>query len=620
MPTPRTTTHTNPNAKSRAVQAATLAATAALSAAAFGVIGITGCHAPDPPPFDPHTYQLVERRAATEVTSPPLRPLPTTLESTFLNRAAANSATRGTTNPTTGPSTLVATAPSSAPTTGPALGTEPQVRMSLQEIMQRAVINNRDIKVSGYQPAIDETRVIEAEARFDPTYFANAQYQKTDRQIGINQAGSVTQSNGEVKSISDIYQFQTGIRQELESGGSIEFRAQTSYNEYPRMAGVNPNPFWDDELVLQVTQPLLRDFGNAINRARITIAQNTQRISLLELRKQIEETTADIEKTYWQLVQAERNVRIQEELLNRTVDTAVRLLNRRGEVNRVPVSQANSRIESRRAELIRLKARVKDLSDQLKRDMNDPQFPVASALMVLPGAPPIQDPVQFNLKDQINTAMENRFELGEQYFRIDSAGIAAQVGKNNLLPALNIQVQLGTQGLDHGFFTATQEQAEFDNINWQVGFQFEIPIGNRAARAVYQRALLQRQQALESYRNLVDQISQEVKTAAREVETTWNEMANDRQAVFAAEDALRGLVQREESGLDPISPASIDTKLNQQQQLADAQRNEAEAISNYNLAIARLEQAKGTLLKYNNIVMKEESIPFNKKLAMMQRK
>ena len=53
-------------------------------------------------------------------------------------------------------------------------------------------VNGRqlDVKVAGYQPAIDETRVTEAEARFDPTFFTNVQYSK-DNTLGptINAPG-----------------------------------------------------------------------------------------------------------------------------------------------------------------------------------------------------------------------------------------------------------------------------------------------------------------------------------------------------------------------------------------------------------------------------------------------
>jgi hypothetical protein len=103
---------------------------------------------------------------------------------------------------------------------------------------------------------------------------------------------------------------------------------------------------------------------------------------------------------------------------------------------------------------------------------------------------------------------------------------------------------------------------------------------------------------------LIDQIAFEIKKALREVETTWEEMVATRQAVFANEDALYALRQREAAN-EPLTPEFVDRKLNQQERTADARRAAAAAVSNYNTAIAQLELAKGTLLRYNNVIMEE---------------
>src|SRR5438045_2279801 len=54
-----------------------------------------------------------------------------------------------------------------------------EVPMTLQEAIHRTVMNSLDVRVAGFQPAIDEARILEAESRFDPLVFADA---KTDRQ------------------------------------------------------------------------------------------------------------------------------------------------------------------------------------------------------------------------------------------------------------------------------------------------------------------------------------------------------------------------------------------------------------------------------------------------------
>ena len=561
---------------------------ALLLSAAAGLT--TGCNATEPPPFDPRAMHVPQREASQGQASEVKRPLPTTLESPFLQTNERNDRTNGRGLPP-------ATQPRQQPTTGPALEADPVVRMPLQEIMQRAVANNLDVRVAGYGPAIESTRTVEAEARFDPAFFVNSQFQRNNRE----QAASFTSTDQ-----ADVFTTQVGVRQNLPSGGQAELR-----NDFNRTRGrgdtafFDPNPFYTSELVLQVTQPILRDFGNVINRARITISRNNQRISLLDFRNQLEETAAELEQTYWQLVQAERDVRINERLLDETLRTAEVLWRRRGQdVTRVQLSQANASVEQRRATLIGAKARVRDLSDRLKRLMNDPDVPVASATLVLPGSPPVQEPVRFVLVDQITTALENRLELGQQQLRADSARIAAEVARNNLLPQLNIVGTVSAQGLDDNFGTALEEQADFSDISWAIGFKFEIPIGNRAARATNERARLQLQQAIDQYANLIQQVALDVRTAMRDVDTRWDQIIASRQSRFAQEDALLAINQREEAG-EQLTPTFVQLKLDQQERFAQSASAEAEAVSNYNNALAVLERAKGTLLRYNNIVMEE---------------
>jgi HAE1 family hydrophobic/amphiphilic exporter-1 len=99
-----------------------------------------------------------------------------------------------------------------------------------------------------------------------------------------------------------------------------------------------------------------------------------------------------------------------------------------------------------------------------------------------------------------------------------------------------------------------------------------------------------------------------VKTALREVNTTYDEIVATRQARFAAADALLAIQQREEGG-EALTPTFVQLKLDFQERLASAADAEVQAISNYNIAIAALEKAKGTLLRYNNVIMEEEKLP-----------
>ena len=103
-------------------------------------------------------------------------------------------------------------------------------------------------------------------------------------------------------------------------------------------------------------------------------------------------------------------------------------------------------------------------------------------------------------------------------------------------------------------------------------------------------------------------MTEEIKEAHREVYSAWESIAAARQARYASEEALSAIEQREQAGQN-LTPEFLQLKLDRQSTLAEAQRAEAQAIARYNVALSNLEKVKGTLLRYNNIRMKEEPGP-----------
>ena len=569
------------------------------SAAVVAVATLSGCGM-DQAPFNPNNLQRLARAHASENTSLDMRPLPERLDSPYLS------------------STQPATRPSFSPATQPGPGPRTVRRMSLHDVVRVAVAHNADVRVNSYQPAIDSARVVEANAAYDLKYFTTFQFSNQNNLFPTSTNPGISPIAGQNTILFQDLQVQTGIRQETSTGAKVEVRGQADqfYRSGPGAKGVNrgsfrPNPFWTNQLTLQVTQPLLQNFGSEANAARIAIARNTQKSSMLDFRLSLEKNLAELEQAYWQLVQAEQEVKIRENLLQQTMDTAGLLRKRVGTegTTNTEVAQANAAVATRTADLIRARSDVEALSDVVKNKMNDPESPVSTGDMILPADIPIELPVHFDAAEQIQTALTFRAELSQQQTKIDSAEITVHAAKNNELPKLDFIGSVSLLGVGNSFHASTKNQGRFDYTDFTLGFQLEVPIGGREARAIYQRTLLQRQQAIEQYRVLIDQVTLEVKKAYREVETTWNEMAGLRQARIAAEEELRRL-NIDEGRAGAVSPGFINTKLDAQLRLSDLARREVAAIVGYNVAISGLERAKGTLLRYDNITLEEEAKPY----------
>jgi outer membrane protein TolC len=573
------------------------------AAALAGLSGcLTGC-VQEPPPFDPRAAREWEQIPDNEVKQRPKFPLPTTGETPYIP---------GETPPQPNNHLAALNVPEGPP-----------VRMSLQEIIHRAMANNMEVRVASYDTAVDQTRVLEAEANFDPTIFSDINFQRIDKQTGGSDTAQllpptatdpnphfgndiVVRYDQEQLFTSDI-----GIQQNLPAGGKIKLEQDVN-NSWFNPPRTILRSYYENDLVLTLTQPLLQNFGVEVNRARITVAINNQRISLLDFRKTVEDTVLKIEQVYWQLVQAERDVETTKRLIKESSDLRAILYKRLGaDVNGSQVYQANALISSHEVTLIQLQFHVADLSDELKQLMNDPSFPVTGSPLITPTDEGTETPLHFDLNDQIETGLNNRYELGQQQARIDSAQISALVAKNNLLPSLTSQIQLTVDGLQHDIGPTFGKEGDFNHIGYQAGFQFQYPLGNRAARAIWQRALLQRMQAIASYAGLINQIALDVKTASRNVDATWERLSKARDSRLQYEKLIEQLNSQVSSGDQTLSFDFVFNILQDQAQLAQAEQTEHQALNDYNFAIATLEKNKGTILRYNNVLMEQEQLPFD---------
>ncbi|MDB5291759.1 MAG: putative efflux system outer membrane protein [Phycisphaerales bacterium] len=592
------------------------ASTVSALAMAVGGFGLAGCGLKPLPPFDPLAIQRTERIPSREAPPTSMPTLPTTLEE-------APGPSSGPGSQPTSPQGYGPEVPGGAARSRPG---EVIVRMPLQDVIQRSVLHSNEVRVAGYDPAVAKTRVLEAQARYDPVFFVNGKYEHQDQPFAgqvIQNPLSITTTTTLFVERGEVYTGEAGIKQLLPTGGQIQLSYQSQYNYLlPRRFILNP--YWDDQLKFQLTQPLLRDFGYQVNQAKVTIARNDYRVSVLDFRKALEDNVAELEKDYWQLQEAEQEVQIQVDLLKQSNSMYEILVGRAkagGDVSRVQIRQAQSSIDTRETTLIRAKARIRDVSDDIKRRMNDPDFPVAGNVVVFPFDPPSETKIEFLVADQVNTAVNNRLELGQQLLRINDAAVAEEVARNAVQPKLDLVASFTLEGLAESTHRTTQgtnglvgqnagdafhdQWGKAAHTGWSLGFNFELPLGNREARSVHRRAWLQYEQAIAQYQNLVSQVTLDVVQAVREVETTWNEMNGRRKARLANADELAALEDRRANG-EPLTPTFVQLELDSQERLAEARRQEALAAASYNVAIARLERAKGTLLRYNNVILDEE--------------
>ncbi len=476
-------------------------------------------------------------------------------------------------------------------------------KISLERAISTAATNNLSIQFARLAPAISEAQLVNAQAAFDWVFFSNLNWNNTD-QPRSSTFGSASPFQQQTT------QWNTGLRRPLTSGGQITVQQELNYlDDTTRSSTVRPNPNSLVGVTLQIDQPILRGAGSDVALAETRIARNAERNSIATLRRDLIKNITDTEKAYWQLFRAARDVQILKQLLDRGTLTANQVKGR-VDLDATPsqIADSTARVERRRADLLRAQSALRQSSDRLKALVNDPEVPVGSEILLLPSDEAVDAPLEFSLLDLIQAAISDRPEIEQAILSIDDTAIRKVVADNARLPRLDLRLQtkFNSFGSNPGPVYSDVFNGTF--VDYLVGVVFEQPIGNRKAESEYRRRNLERTQAVLSYRNTVQQIINEVKGALLSVTLNYKLITQTRDSRLAASDVLRSLLV-EKQLTKSYTVERLDLELNRQESLAAAEREEVQAITDYNSAVADLYASVGRTLSRNKINFNVQPVP-----------
>lgn len=476
--------------------------------------------------------------------------------------------------------------------------------ISLERSVQTAVANNLNAEFARYAPAINQATIVEAEAAFDWVLFGSVAYQDASTPQASQGFGGGTP--GVIRNDSQSLIGSAGVRRSLTTGGSLGLTHTLGQNDVESSFFGDvpqPNPAYNADFDLEFSQPLLRGFGETVNLAEVRLSRNAERNSVSAFRAELIDTVTETERAYWTLVRRYRELVIYTGLLERGEKVRDDILARRvQDARQAQVADAVARVERRRGDVLRARQELRRASDTLKRLVNDPNLPVGSETLLVPLDQPVAEEVTVSLLDAITTAVAERPELEQALLTIDDAQIREQVARNLRKPRLDLQAQARLLGLDDTVGNAYDDSVANRFVDdWLIGATFEQAIGNRAGEAGFRRARLQRMQSVVGYRNAVQGVVLEVKTALDAVITNHDLIEQSSLSRIAQGEALRTLgVEKDLTNLG-YTVERLNVELNQQESLAQAQIAEVAAVINYNTALADLSAAMGTTLERSRI-------------------
>jgi len=485
--------------------------------------------------------------------------------------------------------------------------------LSLQECLHIALKNNIALGIKVAQAERKQGLLQQAKEKFLPALNCALGKSKTNTPSAswIEAEDQISASSGALTAQLD---------QALWLGGQLTIGIDSSrYDSNERFQTINPS--YNCTVAIKWVQPLLRDGGDRISRREIIIARNNRNISDNDLKTTLNETVCRIEELYWNLVYAERNLDVKKKSMQLAEDllTKNRRMAELGLLAEIEILSAEAEVASRRAEILDAQALRDNTGDELRSLLNETDDSV-----IRPTDEPRSDEQTVDLEDCLNQALAYRPDFVSAAINLKSKELELDFAKNQLLPTLDLTAQYWSPGISGdrliykdndpfggevidiipgGSSDALKDALDFRYRNWSVYLSLGIPLNSVFSHGAVHAARMDRREAELLRQDLERQIRLEVMTAARTV-------GSDFQRIHAYRTS-RELAERRMTAEEKRLAVGMSTSfivLQYQRDYAQALSSEVRALSDYNLALARLEKAKGTILQAKGIVFSEAII------------
>ena len=512
--------------------------------------------------------------------------------------------------------------------------------LTVREVIEMALANNKDIEVARENVRAAEFDLQAARGVYDPRLLTNYYYERNEQPaasfLSGSSTGSVTQSG--LFGTTSVQ----GLAPKFGGGYRVDFvnNRVTTDNQFAAL-----NPQYPTALTFSYTQPLLRGRGFDQNRRLIEIGKKNLSLTDAQFRQRAVETITNVQRAYWDLVYALRNLQIQRE--------AVRDARRQLEHNRRLVGEgllAPIDVVAAEAQVSGFEQTVYSALDDVGRAENNLKNLVAENreapiwnVSIVPTesvelAPPqvsLADAMQFALKSrpelssldvarEINE-IEQRFareqarpqvDLVASYGMVGLAGAPNESGTNPLANAnldLRNRINLLSERAGLAPLPAPTAQGVPDVLvggegqslvnlaanrytNFRAGVTINLPFRNTTAKAQLGRALVDADRIRTQREQLEQLIQVDVRNALQLVRTAESRL----RAAAAARSASEQQYASEQRKLD-AGQSTVFLVLERQTQLATARGNELRAQTELNKAIAELQRATGNALEQNRV-------------------
>jgi outer membrane protein TolC len=514
---------------------------------------------------------------------------------------------------------------------------QPFVGIALQDAIAMALLKNPNLAVSASNVQIARYTIVEAKGAYDvqlhlqPSSSFSVNPPQNFLEAGPGQVGDYSPApptSGPGNIIVHQSQFQYGVGGQMVNGGTYVAGIQqqrvynnTVFNAY--------NPYYLASLNLQVTQPLLKNFGMNANKRQLKLAMLNADATAAQTLVDTSTALSNVENTYWSLVAAWRNVAIQEESLSEAIaqqQSNVRAA-RKGTAAPIDVIESQTQVSNFQDSVFSALQSVSQLQNQLKSlIVADAGDPIWQANLV-PSTSVLSLPHSQDLNAIIALGNKNRPEVQLARDKTAQAAIDRAYAKNQSLPQADVQAQYLSNGFAgiltpvppfllyqcqniSGLATCptpppqTQGTMPFAYHNmWAAYFPtFNIalvvnyPVQGNLARGMRGVASEETTQAKILTQGVAERIGAEARNALQSYESALSKLHTTKVSRESAEAVYASELRKFHNGM-----STTYLVLQRQIQLAAARGLELQAQTQLNQSIVELQRVDGSILTSNGV-------------------
>ena len=492
---------------------------------------------------------------------------------------------------------------------------------------------NSDFASTVYDVAIEESGqngVETALSAFDAQWNNNVFWDNTDRPQNVTPDGeNFFARNLQRKNAN----FQSELTKRAANGDTWAIRNITTYDSNNRPLRVQMSE-WLTSMETELRHPFLRGAGTQVNRIPVVLARIRTDISLTDLDITVRNYLSELEKTYWELVFFYRNLdaakvgRDSALLTWRAVNAQLRMgSGQQADAASVAQSQEQyfffrGRVEEAKRDLLKAERQLRYLMG----------IEATDGRVIRPIDTPTMAKIDFEWSDILAETLTRTPEIRRAKWRIKEQEMNMIAARNTLLPQLDAVALYRFLGLGDDLWYANGDRLPFaadgsqavenmtdgDYQEWRLQLEFNMQIGNRAARAAVRNSELQLARSRAILEDTELELSHALTDAIQNLDSSYQLMTTAAMQGLSAKkqvDALRAQFRE--------GTVTLEFLLDAQRRLSDARVAFYRSLAQYNMSIVEVHFRKGSLAEYCGVMMQEGEWPqkayFDAKIRARQR-